>query len=206
MRSTPPTFTETARRTQIVDCAIDAIAELGFTQASVRKIADRADVAMSVVLYHFGNKDGLVTAIVSECDRSLIEMMLPAVEAESTASGKLAAHIRTHIRCIETRHSHRVAITEIASNFRGRDGRRLADLDIDPAHLDALAKIDLEVIFRLGLNSGEFRELSPDAMALAVRSAIGGAVLESVVKPDFDVAAYGEELVTAFLRAATREE
>ena len=47
------------------------------------------------------------------------------------------------------------------------------------------------------MNRGEFRELSPDARtALAVRSAIGGAQLGSVAKPDFDVAAYDEELVT----------
>lgn len=45
-------------------------------------------------------------------------MMLPAVETETTASGKLAAHIRTDIRYIETRRSHQVAITEVASNFR----------------------------------------------------------------------------------------
>lgn len=203
MRSRQPTFTETARRAQIINCGIEVIAESGFAQASMRKIADRAGVAMSVVAYYFGHKDDLVAAIVSECYARLIAMMLPAVEAQDTAAGQLAAHIRTHLRYIDTCRSHQVAITEIANTFRGRDGKRLADLNIDPAHRDALARIDLEVIFRLGLETGEFRDLPVESMALAVRSAIGGATLKATTDPGFDPVAYGEVLIDLFVRAAT---
>ena len=90
---------------------------------------------------------------------------------------------------------------EIANNFRGRGGRRLADLQVDPDHLEALRRIDLEVILRDGLATGEFVGISADSMALAVRSAIGGAVMRATADPDFDVVAYGEDLVTAFARA-----
>lgn len=51
-------------RIPIVECAIEVIAELGFAQASIRKIADRVGIAMSTVLYHFGNRDNLVDAVV----------------------------------------------------------------------------------------------------------------------------------------------
>ncbi|ETA05678.1 TetR family transcriptional regulator [Gordonia alkanivorans CGMCC 6845] len=202
MRSTGPTFTETARRAQLVECGIETIAELGYAQASVRKIADRAGVAMSVVLYHFGHKDDLVAAIVSECYRTLIEVMLPAVESEETAAGKLAAHIRTHLAYIGTHRDHQLALTEIASNFRGRDGQRLANLDVDPGHLDALARIDLEVIYRQGKADGEFGGAAIGSLALATRSAIGGALLRSTVDPDFDLPAYAQDLIAIFLRAA----
>ncbi|WP_405163677.1 TetR family transcriptional regulator [Nocardia sp. NBC_01499] len=198
------TFTEVARRSQIVDSAIEAIAELGYNQASVRKIADRVGVAMSVVLYHFGNKDELVAAIVAECYRSVIEIMLPVVACETTAAGKLTAHIRAHAEHITTHRSHQIALTEIASNYRSRDGRRLHELSVElaPEQLTDLAKLELETIFERGVDSGEFRSLSTVSMALAVRSAIGGALLKSTTDPDFDVRAYGEELVTAFLLAA----
>ena len=158
---------------------------------------------MSVVAYYFGHKDDLVAAIVSECYARLIVMMLPEVEAQDTAAGKLAAHIRTHLRYIDARRSHQVAITEIANTFRGRDGKRLADLNIDPAHRDALARIDLEVIFRLGVETGEFRDLSVKSMAIAVRSAIGGATVQTATDPGFDPVAYGEDLVDLIVRAVT---
>lgn len=97
--------------------------------------------------------------------------------------------------------AHQVPIMEIANNFRGRGGRRLADLQVDPDHLEALRRIDLEVILRDGLATGEFVGISADSMALAVRSAIGGAVMRATADPVFDVVAYGEDLVTAFARA-----
>ncbi|PXX56531.1 TetR family transcriptional regulator [Nocardia tenerifensis] len=198
------TFTEVARRSQIIDCAIEAIAELGYNHASVRKIADRVGVAMSVVLYHFGNKDDLVAAIVAECYRSVIEIMSPVVARETTAAGKLAAHIRAHIHYIDTHRSHQIALSEIAANYRSRTGQRLHELspDLAPDQLADLAKLELEPIFDLGVESGEFRSLSTVSMALAVRSAIGGALLKSTTDPDFDIRTYGEELVTAFLLAS----
>jgi AcrR family transcriptional regulator len=92
-----PTFTQSARRAQIVGCAIEVIAEVGYPQASIRKIADRVGVAMSAVLYHFGNKDNLVDAIVEEMYRTALSTVVPAMEAESTATGKLNAYIRANV-------------------------------------------------------------------------------------------------------------
>ncbi|WP_050949867.1 TetR/AcrR family transcriptional regulator [Gordonia effusa] len=203
MRSTP-TFTETARREQLVACAIETIAELGYVKASVRKIAERAGVAMSVVLYHFGNKEELVTAVVGECYRSLIPTMHAAVSAADGAREQLAAHIRSHIDYITTHRDHQFALMEIGNNFRTSDGKRLheAGLKIPPEILADLAEVELDTIFTNGVESGEFRPLSTTSMALAVRSAIGGALLQSTVDPDFDVHAYGETLVTAFLLAS----
>lgn len=201
MRSDSPTFTERARRSQIVACAIEVIAELGYPQASVRKIADRAGVAMSVVLYHFGNKAELVAAVVSECYRSLLEMMVPAVEAEASAPDKLSAHIRTHLTYIATNRAHQTAIMEIANGFRGPHGERMADLPVEPEHLDGLAKVDLEVIIRQGVDSGQFRHLSPESIAMAVRGALGVALLRTTSDDTFDLVAYGDDLIDAFLRA-----
>ena len=207
MRSNPATFTESARRRQIVDCAIDTIAELGYHQASVRKIADRLGLAMSNVLYHFGSKDDLVAAIVSDLYRSVIAGMLPSVRAETSASGRLAAHIRAHIGYIADRPSHQVALMEIGSNYRSRSGGRIADISIDlePDELAELAELQLETIIREGVESGEFRSLSTASTAMAVRSAIGGAVMAVTADPGFDVRAYGEDLVDLFLRASRGE-
>lgn len=199
MRSTP-TFTETARQAQIVGCAIEAIAELGYGKASVRRIAERADIAMSVVLYHFGNKDELVTAAIGECYRSLVGAMLPVVSAADGAQAKLAAHIRCHIDYIATHRDHQLALMEIANNFRTSDGRRLheADLQLPTALLGDLATVELDTILAAGVESGEFRSLPTASTALAIRSAIGGALLQSTADPDFDVHAYGEDLVRTF--------
>ena len=41
------------RRDQLVDCAIDAIAQLGFPRTSVADVARRAGVSRGVVTSHF---------------------------------------------------------------------------------------------------------------------------------------------------------
>ncbi|MFI6166281.1 TetR/AcrR family transcriptional regulator [Nocardia sp. NPDC051052] len=200
MRPNDATFTETARRAQIVECAIETIAELGYHQSSVRKIAERVGVAMSVVQYHFGNKDEMVAAIVAELYRTVLAIMLPMVEAEQTARGKLAAHIRAHLKCLATYRSQQIALMEIGSNYCSGTGQRLHEVGVplEPDQLADLAKLELETIFTLGIETGEFRALSPTSMATAVRGAIGAALLRSTGDPDFDVVGYGEDLVVAF--------
>ncbi|HEX3778350.1 MAG TPA: TetR/AcrR family transcriptional regulator [Pseudonocardiaceae bacterium] len=198
------TFADQARRAQIVACAIEVIAELGYPQASIRKIAERVGVAMSVVLYHFDNKDELVAAIATELYRALIAVMGPWMAAESTATGKLRAYIRGNALFI---HSHRpeyAVLLDIGLTFRSRTGKRLYELDIAPELQGDLAKLDLESILRLGQETGEFRPMHPKSMALAVRGALNGAVLQVVMEPGFDVLAYGEELVTTFHQATRR--
>lgn len=198
------TFTEGARRAQIVDCAIEAVAELGYPQASVRKIAQQVGVAMSVVLYHFANKDELVEAIVAEIYRSTIAVMIPAVEAETTAAGKLRAYIRANMTFINSHRSQQVALAEIWSNYRSSTGRRLHEVGLNPEIQGDLAKLDPESIFRQGQDAGEFRPFPAPVMAVALRGALNGAVAEVLRDPGFDVLGYGEEMVTVFDLATGR--
>src|ERR1700678_4434230 len=58
-------FIEAARRAQIIECAIDAIAELGFAQASLAQIAKRAGVSTGVISYYFAGKDDLIRAVAA---------------------------------------------------------------------------------------------------------------------------------------------
>ncbi|WP_338106680.1 TetR/AcrR family transcriptional regulator [Psychrobacillus psychrodurans] len=53
-------FIEKARRNQIVECAIETIAEIGYAQASLGQIAKRAKISKGVISYHFANKEELL--------------------------------------------------------------------------------------------------------------------------------------------------
>ena len=60
------TFIENARRQQIVAAAIDTIAEVGFAQASLARIAERIGISKGVISYHFAGKDDLVRQVAIE--------------------------------------------------------------------------------------------------------------------------------------------
>jgi AcrR family transcriptional regulator len=199
--SRPESFTRTARKAQIVGCAIEVIAEVGFAQASIRKIADRVGIAMSAVLYHFGNKDNLVEAIIEEMYRSMIAVVVPALDAEATAADELNAYIRSTIKYFGT---HRVALKALASlgtSYQPSDGRRFDELGLSPETAEQLAVLDPTAILQAGQRDGEFGDFPVESMAIALRGAINAVVEKILREPDYDARGYGEDLVEIFGRA-----
>ena len=75
-----PTFTEEARRAQIIGCAIEVLAELGYAQASYARIAERAGTSKSVISYHFAGKDELLEQVVQSVYAEAARYMIPRVQ------------------------------------------------------------------------------------------------------------------------------
>ena len=65
---------ERAERTRelVIEETIRCIREEGFAAASTRHIIERAGVSTGVVQYHFGDRDGLLTAVVDHAITSLV--------------------------------------------------------------------------------------------------------------------------------------
>ena len=203
MRSeTGLTFIEQARREQIVIAAIEIIAAGGYASASVAKIAEHIGIAKSAVLYHFKTKPDIIEAAVTAVFTQAAVVMAPAVTAETTAAGKLAAYIRSNARFIADNPTAATAMLEIVTNYRSGDGLRLdqaaAKSVQESPPTEDLALLDPLEIFTVGVRNGEFRELSPVFMKNALRAALDGAVWEIARDPGYDVVGYGEELVTVF--------
>jgi AcrR family transcriptional regulator len=51
-------------RAKVIQAAIDCIAEVGFNAAHTNRIAEQAGVSWGVLQYHFGDKDGLLQAVL----------------------------------------------------------------------------------------------------------------------------------------------
>ncbi|WP_193045366.1 TetR/AcrR family transcriptional regulator [Mycolicibacterium baixiangningiae] len=196
----PRTFTQSARRAQIIESAIDVIAEAGWAQTSIRKIADRVGVAMSAVLYHFGTKDNLVDAIIEHMYRSALAVVVPAVDAESTAAGKLTAYIRATIEYYDAHRVHLAALSQLASSYRPSDGRPFDELGVTPALAEDLTSLDAPAILRSGQLSGEFGDFPVESVAMAISGAGHALVYKFLREPDFDAHRYGEDLIEIFGR------
>ena len=193
-------FTRAARKAQIVAVAIDVIAEVGFAQASIRKIADRVGIAMSAVLYYFGTKDNLIDAIVEHMYRTMLTEVAPAVQAEDTASGKLHAYIRSSIGYFGT---HRVALKALASlgtTYVPSDGRRFEELGLSADISDQLAVLDPMPILAAGQRDGEFGDFPVQSTAIALRGAVNGVVDKVLREPGYDATRYAEDLIEVFSR------
>jgi AcrR family transcriptional regulator len=66
--------TAAATRESIVDAAVEVYREKGAAGATMKAIADRADVSRGTILHHFGDADGLLDAVM---DRAVAELDMP---------------------------------------------------------------------------------------------------------------------------------
>jgi AcrR family transcriptional regulator len=187
-------FIEEARRAQIVGCAIETIAELGYVQASLARIAQRAGISKGVIGYHFAGKDELLGEVVRDVLAQAEAYMRPRMEGHSTGRDTLRAYIESNLGFMSEYRSHVIAVAEIARNARRADGSR----SFDPAVLDAAAGWLAQLL--AGYQKvGEFRsDFDPAAVAGAIRAAIDAVPRALARDPALDVEHQARELATLF--------
>ncbi len=196
------TFTEIARRHQIVLAAIDTIAEVGFAQASLARIAARIGISKGVISYHFAGKDDLIRQIVVDVVEAGRAYIVPRVLAASTGPAVLRAYIESNLAFMREHRNYLVAVVEILRNGRitTPDGRRR----IDGQELDVAAHLLQEQLARLQGAGQLRRDFDPGVMAVAIRAAIDVVPHRLIGDPHFDIEHYASELAAIF-DLATRE-
>ena len=193
------TFTSAARRAQFVAAAIETIAEVGYAQATLARIAARVGVSKGVICYHFAGKDELVREVIADiADRGGAFVYAQAMTLP-TAAQRLRAWIESVLGYLAAHRTEAVAFHEIAAAARG-----------DAAVSAALARLVTDVtpavqaLFADGQASGEFRpDFDPQAATTAIMAVIDAVPPRMARDPDFDVAGYGLEVAGLF-DAATR--
>src|SRR5690242_19639486 len=88
---------EALRRRQLIDATIDAIADVGFAQASLGQIARRADVSPGLVAHYFANKDGLLEATMRQLVRDLGARLRRRLAAVSSPRERIQAVIDVNL-------------------------------------------------------------------------------------------------------------
>lgn len=185
----PRTFTERARRAQIVDAAIETIAELGYARASFAQIAKRAALSSTgLISYHFAGKDELITEVITRIYSTIGAFMAERMAAPSSAAEALRAYIRGNVEFIGAHRTEMKALMEIFLN---------GGLGYD-AQADRAVVSPVEEILRRGQQAGEFREFDPKVIATLIQRAVDGLPFLLEAEPGLDIAGYADEVVTLF--------
>jgi AcrR family transcriptional regulator len=83
---------------RILDAAIDGLSE---GSLSIAKVCERAGVGPPALYYHYGNKEGLVAAVVEAVGRSWLEQIERSIPAAGDFEVRIAAAVRAWRRFIE---------------------------------------------------------------------------------------------------------
>lgn len=195
------TFIEIARRRQIVEATIEALADVGYGKASLALIAMRAGISKGVISYHFNGKANLMAQVESGIVASVEQAVRPAVEAQTTAGGMLHAFIRTYLEYMRDHRAQLIALTEIFF-MKARDVDRTPaydSMDVEPV-LHAFADI-----LAHGQDTGEFRQFDARVVAVSLWGVIEGVSTQWTAHPDLDLDHYIAEVVALVDRATRRE-
>lgn len=176
------TFTERARRAQLVAVTIELVADEGYGGASLSRIAARAGISKAAVLYHFSTKDALVQAAYEHTLAALTDEVARAVEAAAPAD-RPAAYVRSMIGHLREHPRHTRMLIEAMSHGVGEHQRSqrwqpLADL--------------LQL-------AGVCPPAEARTRAIIIGGAIDGIVAESLQDPGYDTAQAADELVEVVL-------
>jgi AcrR family transcriptional regulator len=191
-----PTFVTSARRAQIVAAAIDTVAEVGYANASLARIAVRLGISKGVISYHFAGKDDLIAEIISQVLQQARAYMQPRIEAQTTGPETLRAYIESNLEFIRDNPNQLSAVVEIVrATFAGAKSPF-------KGNRDGAVNMLSDILTRFQ-SAGDFRpDFDPNAMAIAIRAVIDAAP-SRLADPAFDIDKYAHEAVTVF-QLATR--
>jgi AcrR family transcriptional regulator len=183
------TFTEGARRAQIVQAAIEVLAEAGYRGATFARIAQRAGLSSTgLISYHFAGRDELIGEVVAKVIGDIAAFMTQRMAGVTGPAAALRAYIEGNAEFTAAHRAEMKALLEIFLN-----GGLPYDTSTEQAALSPV-----EQILRAGQRSGEFRAFDPTVMATLIQRAVDGLPFLLAARPDLDVAAYAAEVVTTF--------
>ncbi|GAB3765128.1 TetR/AcrR family transcriptional regulator [Microlunatus parietis] len=69
-------------RQALLDRAVDYLSRAGIGDISLRRLAEELGTSHRMVIYHFGSRDGLLTAVVAEVERQQRDLLDAAMDPE----------------------------------------------------------------------------------------------------------------------------
>ncbi|MEX3616954.1 TetR/AcrR family transcriptional regulator [Paenibacillus glucanolyticus] len=184
-----------ARREQIIKAAIEALAEIGYHNTSLSKIANKANISTGLISYHFSGKEDLMKNTLMylvEQERAFIK---GKVEQKQTYMEKLMVFIEASLAYLGTNRGYNTALLEIVFNGRTPDNvpYYLAEID-DEDQLNVLLK---EILFK-GQESKEFGDFDPQVIAIVIRGAISASM--SLPQNELSLEDYSEKIIKSVLK------
>ncbi len=107
-------------RAKIIDETVRCIVEEGFAAATAKHVAERAGVTWGVIQYHFGDRNGLLMAVVDDGVAKLLESLSSAEVSQLPLRERIEVVVDTAWSCYSSPTS--MAAFEILRANRGGPG------------------------------------------------------------------------------------
>lgn len=154
---------------QIIDAAVIVIAENGYHQAQVSKIAKQAGVADGTIYLYFKNKEDILISLFQEKMGSFVEKIENTIAGKESSAEKLLMMVETHFKILAE--NPQLAIVTQLELRQSNKELRLRINHVLKGYLKVIDQILIE-----GMESGEFAN---DLNIRVARQMIFGAMDET---------------------------
>lgn len=155
---------------QIIEAAVEVIAENGFHASQVSKIAKKANVADGTIYLYFKNKEDILISVFREKMGNFIKKTLIAIDDNNTANDKLLTFIKMHYEQLSEN-----PYLAIVTQLELRQSKPELRYEINKVFKTYLDVID--DIIKLGI---EENEIKSDINPQIIRQMIFGTLDETV--------------------------
>jgi AcrR family transcriptional regulator len=181
MASTPQTSRRTAQgeasRKRLIEAALKLFSDHGYAGASVDAICKEAGVVKTALYWHFGSKDGLLSATVDYVADQWVSEIEGAVDAEEHGPNRIDELLKGMRKLVDER-IHLLQVVEAIVNERGH---------VAPEALEAVRRLNKRAVAALerGFNRAVGMEL-PDmtVMGQQIIGMLHGARRWRCIDPD----------------------
>lgn len=182
------TLAARARRAQIIGAAGEVVAERGYANASMARIAERAEISKGVITYHFGSKDEILRLVAKQLFDSCREHVETRVDRASGAAAELRSWMAAELEFFASHRTEFIAMGEIMANHR----------DADFSHaFEAVAAQEIRELADLlerGQRAGEFRAFEHAHIAGIIYQCKNGVLDAWAHNPRMNLRAHAESL------------
>lgn len=185
---------------QIIDAAVVAIAENGYHQAQVSKIAKQAGVADGTIYLYFKNKEDILISLFQEKMGTFAAKTKESIQTKETAAEQLELLVQNHFTLL-TEDPHLAVVTQLELRQSNKELR----LKINEVLKEYLLLID--EVLQTGVQKGEF---GPDLNIRLARQMIFGTLDEMITTwvmndQKYDLAASASDVTKMLLNGFSNQ-
>ena len=174
-----PTFTELARRKQILDVSSKLFMAKGFKNTSLDDIAREVGVSRGVIFYYFDGKREIGEQTIWEALRQYGEYVQDRVGRRKTSKNQLLEFIDA---CLDYQHDHRelyLLTVDLIGSFGDTHDRFKLTVFVNRRTRELLVDIIKE-----GQKSGEIGKVAASVLADVIQGFIDGLMEMTAMEPD----------------------
>jgi len=167
------------KKEAILRAAQEAFGQLGFTAATVKDVAGRAEVSFGLVSHYFGSKQELFLAAGFDMADRLIVCLKESTQGDATGLEHIVNYMTAYFNFTEE-HRNRFPVLLRCSPFSHMEP------DVNAVKVAEKFSIFIEELKRcvsIGISDGSIRDLPQEKTALIIYGNIVGSVRTSLLTP-----------------------